>query len=91
MLPKRNRPRTTANINSLAVVRSGIKHRSGEWVVTTGYSNGGKLGYFIMLETYHPRKSIYTYSNVHSFTVKENDNTFRDVIIRFKEFTASKK
>lgn len=80
---------TTKSKNRLSVFNSGVFDDDGkELVISCGYTNGGKFGYFICKETRTGKSLsetdvvnyVYEYTDQTAFYLKENEKTYQRVL-----------
>ena len=79
------------SFTNLTVFRSGKKTDDAELVVTCGYTNDGRYGYFICNETTSvdskTKKPVWLYEDQVAFFPKKNEATYREVLVKVKELT----
>lgn len=85
---------TTKSKNRLSVFNSGVFDANGrELVISCGYTNGGKFGYFICkeLRVGKPLSETdvinyeYEYTDQTAFYLKENEKTYQRVLEHVKQ------
>lgn len=78
-------------VNNVTKVRLSVAQKTATTpclVVACGYNGLGQFGYFICTETIHPgAPPTYEYTNIVSFTKKNNEGTFQRVLNQFQTLT----
>ena len=75
---------STSSFTDLTVHRTGHKNGSKEVVVTCGYTNDGRFGYFIVDEELvtdrKTKKQKWSYTNQRAFVQKKNEQAYKDIL-----------
>lgn len=82
----------TESKQPLAVFHSGVFDSDRrEYVITCGYTQGGRFGYFICRVRHaidgNPHDERYYYTNQSAFYPKENEQTYQTVLHTLGELT----
>ena len=84
----------TKSKNRLSVFNSGVYDDEGrELVISCGYSNAAKFGYFVCKEKVtasgNPHDEVYEYTDQTAFYLKENEKTYQRVLEDVKRMISS--
>lgn len=75
---------STESFTDLTVHRTGFKVNNKELVVTCGYTNDGRFGYFIVDEELttdrKTNKPKWKYTNQRTFIQKKNEQAYKEIL-----------